>query len=70
MNYKSLKKIILAFDKISLLFQAVLESEARSVLPTVQMDLSWTLQMSYQQDDWSARPLDSLRSSLTTKGTS
>ena len=70
MNYKSLKKIILAFDKISLLFQTVLESEARSVLPTVQMDLSWTLQMSDQQNDWSARPLDSLRSSLTTKCTS
>ena len=51
MNYKSLKKIILAFDKISLLFQTVLESEARSVLPTVQMDLSWTLQMSDQQND-------------------
>ena len=32
-----LKEINSAFDKISLLFQTVLESEARSLLPTVQL---------------------------------
>ena len=29
--------------KSSVLFQTVLESEARGPLPTVQLDLSWTL---------------------------
>ena len=46
-----LKKINPAFDKISLLFQAVLESEARSLLPAVQLDFSWTIQMSDRQND-------------------
>ena len=46
-----LKKIKRAFNKISLLFQTVLESEARSLLPTVQLDFSWTLEMSDRQND-------------------
>ena len=37
-----LKKISNDFDKTSLLFQTVLESEAGSLLPTDQLDFSWT----------------------------
>ena len=43
---QTLKKINCAFDKINLVLQTVLESEARGVLPTVQLDFSWTLDMS------------------------
>ena len=35
-----LKQINCGFDKISLLLQTVLESEARSLLQTVQLDFS------------------------------
>ena len=42
--YQSLKRINSAFNKISLLFQTVLESEAKSLLPTVQLDFSWILE--------------------------
>ena len=48
---QSLKKFNKIFDKISLLFQTVFESETRSLLPTVQLDFSWTLEMSDQQND-------------------
>ena len=37
---KPLKKISNDFDKISLLFQTVLESETTSLLPTDQLDFS------------------------------
>ena len=60
------KEINLAFDKISVVFQTVLESEARSVLPTVQLDFSSILQMSDQQNDQFARLPDSLSNSLST----
>ena len=49
-----LKKINCAFDKISLLLQTVLESEARSFLLIVQLDFNCTLEMSDQQNDWFA----------------
>ena len=39
--YQPLKEINSVFDKISLLFQTVLESEAKNLLPTVQLDFSW-----------------------------
>ena len=55
-----------AFDKISLLFQTVLESEARNLSPTVQLDFSWTLQITDQQNARFARASDSLRSSQST----
>ena len=61
-----LKKINCAFDKISLLLQTVLESEARRFLPTVQLDFSLTLEMPDRQNDRFARPSDSLKSSLST----
>ena len=51
-----LMKIYCAFDKISLLLQTFLESEARNFLPTFQLDFSWTLKMSNRQNDWFARP--------------
>ena len=38
--YQPLKEINSVFDKISLLFQTVLESEAKNLLPTVQLDFS------------------------------
>ena len=38
--YQPLKKINGAFDNIILLFKTVLESEAKSVLLTVQLDFS------------------------------
>ena len=38
--YQPLKRINSAFDKISLLSQTVLEPEAKSLLPTVQLDFS------------------------------
>ena len=41
-----LKKINNNFERISVLFQAVFESEAKSLLPTIQLDFSWTLEMS------------------------
>ena len=37
---------------------------------TVQLDFSWTLEMSDRQNDWFARPSDSLKSSLATLYTS
>ena len=61
-----LKKINCASDKISLLLQTVLESEARIFLQTVQLDFSWTLEMSDRQNDRFARPSDSLKSSVST----
>ena len=45
-----LNKINCAFDKISLISQTVLKSETRSFLPTVQLDFSWTLEMSNCQN--------------------
>ena len=60
-----LKKINRAFDKISLLFQTVLELEAKILLPTVQLDFSWTLQMSDRQNDQFERPSECLSSSLS-----
>ena len=50
-----LKKFNINFDKTNLPFQTVFESEARSLLPTVQLYFSWTLEMSYRQNDWFAR---------------
>ena len=44
--------------------QTVLESEARIFLPTVQLDFSWTLEMSDRQNDRLARPSGSLKSSV------
>ena len=41
-----LKKFNNNFDKIKLLFQTVFEWKTRSLLPTVQLDFSWTLKMS------------------------
>ena len=61
-----LEKINCAFDKISLLLQTVFESEARNFLPTFKLDLSWALKMSDQQNDWFARPCDTLKCSMGT----
>ena len=51
-----LKMINRAFDKLSLLFQTVLEQEPSSVSPTVTLDFSWTLGMSDLQNDRFTRP--------------
>ena len=64
--YQLLKKINSAFDKISQLFQTVLKSEAKTLLQTVQLDFSWGLEMSDQQNDRFARLSDSLKSSVST----
>ena len=61
-----LKKFNNNFDKISLLFQTVFESGVRSLLPTVHLDFSWTLEMSDRQNDQLARPFQSLSSSPVT----
>ena len=61
-----LKNFNRAFDKISLLFQTVLELEAKSLIPSVQLDFSWTLKMSDRQNDWFARPSNSLKNSVST----
>ena len=61
-----LKTFNRAFDKISLLFQTVLQPEDKSLLPTVQLDFGWTLKMFDQQNDQIARLSDSLRSSVST----
>ena len=52
-------------DKISLFFKTVLESEARSILLTVQLDFSWTLEMSHRENDRFAKQSNSLSSSLS-----
>ena len=57
-------------DEISLLLQTVLESEANSLSPTVQLDFSWTLEMSDRQNDLFARPSDTLKSYISTLSTS
>ena len=46
-----LKKLNCAFDKINLLLPSVLESDSRTFLPTVQLDFSWALKVSNQQND-------------------
>ena len=51
-------------SKISLHFQTDW-LEANCLSPTVQLDFSWTLEMSDQQNDWLSRPSESLKSSLT-----
>ena len=51
---------------LQLLFQTVLESEAKSLLPTVQFDFSWTLEISNRQNDRFERLSDSLKSSVST----
>ena len=61
-----LKKINPDFDKISLLFETVLESEVRSLLLTLQLNFSWTLKISDWQNDRFAGPSDSLSNSLST----
>ena len=61
--YQPLKKISNDFDQISLVVQTVFESEDRSFSQTVQLDFSWTLEMSDQQIDRFARPSESLSSS-------
>ena len=61
-----LKTFNRTFDKISLLFQTVLESEAKRLLPTVQLDFSWTFKMSHRQNDRFARPSNSLKNSVST----
>ena len=38
--HQTLKRFNRALDKISLIFQTVLEPEAKSLLPTVQLDFS------------------------------
>ena len=38
--HQPLKRFNRAFDKISLIFQTVLEPEAKILLPTVQLDFS------------------------------
>ena len=64
----TIKKINPAFDKFkfTLLFQTVLESEARSSLPTCQLSFSWTLEMFNRQNNSFTRPSDSLRNSFNT----
>ena len=61
-----LNKINCVFDKISLLLQTVLESEAKSLLPTFQLDFSSTLKMPDQQNDRFARLSDSVKSPVST----
>ena len=53
-------------DKISLLFQTVLEPETKSLLPTVRLDFSSTIKMRDRQNDRFTRPSDSLKSSVST----
>ena len=62
----SIIKINRAFDKISLLFQTVFELEAKSLLSTVQLEFSWTLEMSDRQNDRFARLSGSLKNSVST----
>ena len=50
-----LKEFDNKFGRISLLFQNIFQSYARSLLPTVQLDFSWTLKLLDQQNDWFAR---------------
>lgn len=45
-------------------------SEASILSPTVQLDFTWTLEMSDWQNDWFGSPSGSLRNSLTTMCTS
>ena len=59
-----LKTLMLLSKKIACFFQTVLESETRSLLPTVWLDFSSTLDMSDRQIDQFARPSDSLSNSL------
>ena len=66
----SLKKIRNDFDKIGLLSLTVSESEGRSLLATVQLDFSWTLDMPDQQIDRFARAIGSLSNSFSTMCTS
>ena len=61
-----LKKISNDFDKIGVLFLTVSESEGRSLLATVQLDFSWTLDMPDQQIDRFARAFGSLSNSFST----
>ena len=63
---QTLKKINYAFNKISLLLQTVLESEARVFLTTVQLDFSSTLKMPDRQNDRFARSSGSLECSVRT----
>ena len=63
--HQPLKKISNDFDRISLFFQTVSKSEAKSLLPTVQLDFSWTLEMSDWQNHRFARPSESLSISPT-----
>ena len=51
--------------KLACFFKAVLESEPRMFLPTVQLDFSWTLEMSDRQNHRFARTSDSLSSSMS-----
>ena len=60
------KKISNNFEKNSLLLKTVLESEAGSLSPTVQLDFRWTHEMSDRQNDRFTRPSESLSNSLNT----
>ena len=63
------KKFHCPLSKIRLHYQTDW-SEAKSYSPTVQLDFSWTLEMSDRQNDGFDGLSDSLRSSLTTVCTS
>ena len=63
---QALNKINCVFDKIILLLQTVLESEAKSLLPSFQLDFSSTLKMPDQQNDRFARLSDSVKSPVST----
>ena len=63
---QTLNKINCVFDKIILLLQTVLESEAKSLLPSFQLDFSSTLKMPDQQNDRFARLSDSVKSPVST----
>ena len=52
--------------KFILLFQTNLESKARGFLPTIQLDFTWTIEMSDRQNDRFASPSDGLSNSFST----
>lgn len=65
-----LRQVNPVFDKTILLFQTILESEARRLSPTFQLGFSWTLEKSDWQNNHLARAYGGLSNSLSTTYTS
>lgn len=60
------KNVHCFLKKICLHLQTVCWSQASRFSPTVQLDFSWTFQISIQQNNWFGKPSDSLSSSQST----